>query len=84
MEFYRIKQTGENEFIPQRANGIFSLVLGLWDGIQLTEREHMLWYTKELQVSECQVDSLEKAKNVIKTHRERAKLDKKYPIYHKV
>ncbi len=84
MKFYRIKQTDENKFIPQRANGIFSLVLGLWDGIQVEELKPHIWYTKELQASECSVDSLEEAKNVIKIYQGKIKADKKYPIYHKI
>jgi hypothetical protein len=84
MKFYRIKQTGENKFIPQKTDGIIDWLFGTWDGIDVSENIGGTWYGEEYQNKYCVTDSLEKAKKVIGEYQERFKSEKRYPKYHKL
>ena len=86
MKFYRIKQTGENKFIPQVSNGIVNWLFGFWDGIDVGKDVGggTLIFTKEYQDKYCVTDSLERAKEVIENYRKRFNSEKGYPKYHKV
>jgi hypothetical protein len=81
MRQYRIKQTGENKFIPQTSNNIFALLFGEWDGIEyISETATDIWYDKHFQIQYCTVETIEEAKRVIEIH----KKQQMYPKYHKV
>jgi len=82
MKFYRIKQTGENKFIPQVSNGIVNWLFNFWDGIDV--RVGGTWYSKEYQDMYCVTDSLDKAKEVIGKYQEIFNSQKEYPKYHKL
>jgi hypothetical protein len=80
MQKYRIKQIGENKFIPQTTNNVFSLLFGDWDGIEYINETTITWYGKPLQIEYCIVKTIEEAKRVIEIH----KKQQIYPKYHKV
>jgi hypothetical protein len=84
MKIFRIKQTGEDKFIPQIANGIVDWLFGDWDGIEIDENGvWYVWPSKEYQDVFCVTDSLEKAKEVIENYKKRFNSEKGYPKYHK-
>ena len=83
MKLYRIKQIGENQFIPQVCDEIIDWLFGTWDGIDVSENIGGTWYTKEFQDMYCTTDSLEKAKEVIEKYKNRYNSEKGYPKYHK-
>jgi hypothetical protein len=83
MKFYRIKQTGENKFIPQIANDIFDWLFGFWGGMDVRDGT-FTWLSKECQDKYCVTDSLEKAKKVIGKYQETFNSQKGYPKYHKL
>ena len=81
MQKYRIKQTGENKFIPQTTNNIFALLFGEWDGIEyINETTTDVWYTELSQHQFCIVKTIEEAKRIIEIHKQQ----QTYPKYHKV
>jgi hypothetical protein len=77
---YRIKQIGENKFIPQTStNNIFALLFGDWDGIEyINETTTDVWYTELSQHRFCTVSTMEEAKHIIEIH----KSQQVYPKYH--
>jgi len=84
MKIFRIKQTDEDKFIPQIANGIINWLLGFWDGIEIDENGVWhIWLNKEYQDIFCATDSLEKAKEVIEKYKNKINSEKRYPKYHK-
>ena len=76
MNFYRVKQTSKNTFIPQVKIGIF----GTWDG--LDENCSVVWFSSSSQLDWCSVDTIEKAKKRIQDHKKKVKEKKGYPKYH--
>lgn len=78
MRFYRIKQIGENKFIPQTAN-LFDYIIGDWMGI--VREGNDTWRNKVYQEYHCACNTLEEAREVIKKYKEHIK---PYKIkYHK-
>lgn len=76
MNFYRVKQTSKNTFIPQVKIGIF----GTWDG--LDENCCAIWFSNRSQADWCSVSTLEKANERIQDHKTMVKEKKCYPKYH--
>jgi hypothetical protein len=93
MQKYRIKQIGENKFIPQTSTtNIFAILFGEWDGIELFINETTItWYGGLAQIQYCTVETIEEAKHVIEIHKKQStnklitdKQEQTYPKYHKV
>jgi hypothetical protein len=81
MRQYRIKQTGENKFIPQTTNNVFALLFGEWNGIEHCIKNNTEeWYGEFAQQIYCTVETMEEAKRIIEIH----KSQQIYPKYHKV
>jgi hypothetical protein len=80
MRFYRIKQIGENEFIPQTRNWYeFS-----YNGIQSIFGDYDIWFSPKIQTKYCCVATLENAKGVIDDYKKSINAKyQKYPKYHK-
>ena len=76
MNFYRVKQTSKNNFIPQVKIGIF----GTWDS--LDDKCNVIWFSRRSQVEWCSVSTLEKAKDRIQDHKAMVKEKKCYPKYY--
>jgi hypothetical protein len=83
MKLYRVKQIGENQFIPQVCDEIIDWLFGTWNGIDVSEDICGTWHGEEFQDRYCTTDSLEKAKEVIENYRKRFNSEKGYPKYHK-
>ena len=79
MRFYRIKQIGENKFIPQTAD-LPDVIYATWCGIDKRINNNT-WYVEVWQVKYCMCETLEEAREVIKKYKESIK---PYKIkYHK-
>lgn len=78
MRLYRIKQIGEDKFIPQTAN-LFDYIIGDWMGIDIDGDD--TWYNKVYQEMHCICGTLEEAREVIKKYKEHIKPQK--VKYHK-
>ena len=83
MKIYRIKQIGENQFIPQVCDEIIDWLFNNWDGIDISEDIGCTWYSEEHQNRYCVTDSLDKAKSIIEDYKQKKIIDKRYPKYHK-
>ena len=84
MKIFRIKQTGEDKFIPQVSNGIVSWLFGFWDAIEVDQNGIWhVWLNKEYQDIYCATDSLDKAKSIIKDYKQKEWINRRYPKYHK-
>ena len=92
MRQYRIKQIGENKFIPQTSTtNIFAILFGEWDGIEYINETTITWYGGLAQIQYCTVETIEEAKHVIEIHKKQSinklitdKQEQTYPKYHKV
>jgi hypothetical protein len=84
MKFYRIKEIGENQFIPQQCDGICDWLVCFCKGIQVDNKMITTWYSKEYQDMYCIVKSLEEAKEVIGKYQAMYNIQKQYPKYHKL
>jgi hypothetical protein len=70
MRQYRIKQTGDNKFIPQTTNNIFALLFGDWNGIEyINGIATDIWYGESGQIRYCTVETIEEAKRIIEIHK---------------
>lgn len=61
MKFYRIKQIGENQFIPQ----VREWYEFTFNGIEYNGKEFYTWWTDTFQELYCCVSTLENAKRII-------------------
>jgi len=92
MRQYRIKQTDENEFIPQTSTtNVFAILFGDWDGIEYINEINTTntWYGGLAQIKYCTVETMEEAKRVIEIHKKQStnklitdKQEQTYPKYH--
>jgi hypothetical protein len=92
MQKYRIKQTGENKFIPQTTT-TNAILFGDWDGIEYINEINttITWYGGLAQIKNCTVETIAEAKHVIEIHKKQStnelitdKQEQVYPKYHKV
>lgn len=75
---YRIKQTAENEFIPQAKTWL----LGDWRSI---DKFHLyLWYSEIIGAKWCTYSTYEEAKQVILDYKANQENKRKYPKYYKL
>jgi hypothetical protein len=80
MRQYRIKQIGDNKFIPQTTNNIFALLFNDWNGIEyINETTTDIWYTELSQHQFCTVSTMEEAKRIIEIHKSQQVYPKYYP-----
>ena len=84
MKFYRIKQIGENKFIPQVKPHFFDC----WYGIDSIHKDlnigfyaNYLWSEKDYCDMYCICETLEQAKQVIFDYKANQKNKRKYPKY---
>jgi hypothetical protein len=75
---YRVVEIQENVFIPQVKKSIFSS----WNGIQKNGCD--VWFGKHYQLRYCSTSTLEEAKQIAQTHKERKDKNKQYPKYFKL
>jgi len=68
MKYYRIKQIGENQFIPQVANSLFKRIFGHWLGIDKKEY-YYTWYSQTHQERYCIHNSWIDAISTIEKHK---------------
>jgi hypothetical protein len=80
MVLYRIKQIGENEFIPQTRK--WYEIYSHWDGID--RKDFCTWYGLTFQELYCKCSTFEEAKQVIEDCKKLNEDKRKYPKYHKV
>jgi hypothetical protein len=82
MKFYRIKQIGENQFIPQVAECWFDRILGFWHGIDIINNRTLS--IEEYQRKWCVSATLEHAKYVVEVYKKTPfNFNFKYPKYYK-
>jgi hypothetical protein len=84
MIFYRIKQIGENEFIPQTQKRSILTIFTVWQGIESRNNLFVLWGGDYYQEKNCKVSSYEKALEVIEDYKKLVAEKSGYPKYHKV
>jgi hypothetical protein len=84
MIFYRIKQIGENEFIPQTQKRSILTIFTVWQGIESRNNLFVLWGGDYYQEKNCKVSSYEKALEVIEDFKKHITKKSEYPKYHKV
>lgn len=74
MRFYRVKQIGENKFIPQTAT-LLDFIYVTWVGIE-RRGNNCTWFTEFLQEEYCICETLEEAREVIKIYKKHIKPQK--------
>lgn len=83
MRKYRIKQIGENKFIPQ----VRKHFCGSWYGIDKNYNcKYYLyeWTNNEYQIKYCLTESYNEAVDVIYNHNYKSNKKTEYPKFHKV